>query len=673
MKTFKEKLMAVLAVLGFVEKQKTSSLSKEDMDKVVASYNETHKSDFFADMKADQEQAQKAANLDAAMAMLAAMTSETQTEAETTENTEASEKETKTVDLAQAIRDLATKNANLEKVNKENSDKIEKLSNTLEKDNPKNAEIMIAGFGKAHTDKFAFGIEHPMFSADKRFNKITINPKLAILGAPSDNDEKVFQTEVTGFGRSLAERYAYLHANNMLRSTTLGAATSIDVTDPGNDFGNYFLKRRQDAIIAQILKIKTVYDVFPRRYGIQDMETIFNAIFTDVSQAWQKGRVFKGSAIIQPETGHVDDTSIKLQFEPLTVLERNYLGYLNTEGSDPVKWGMIEWYTIQILEKAIQEQTTRRVNGCYVKPETDKAGPFINGSTGLIFTLIRYYHQNKMLLVPDAAFGSYDSTNMYDTVKAYIDKVVVLLGTQDLRDYCICLNERHRTWWLTNIRAKFGKDYDFTGPQANMIPDYEVMINWLPTLEKKTFIILCKTGNLQCLENLPGEMMALNFWQDFEDVLVRSKWKEGFSAAFVGKKFSTYAALLANNYEYQQIYMNKPMLALVSDSITLDATLNFWFGSIANATAGKKILDIAGAKKGQVYVIECGSTVNPQSIDLAAKFANLVSAWTPTTVGDYIMVILNDAGDAFRELERCIGGVRTVNALVQPTLPEARA
>ncbi|MBV5334353.1 MAG: hypothetical protein JZU49_00925 [Sulfuricurvum sp.] len=672
MKTFKERLMAVLTALGFVEKQKTGKLSTEDMDQVVAKYNETHSADFFADMKADQEQAQKAAALDAAMAVLAGMTSDDKSEGEGTQAA-ASEQGAEAVNLAQAIKDLATKNATLEKVNKENSDKIEKLSKSLEEDTSKNSPMKVEGFALTHTDKFAFGIEHPMFAADKRWNQITINPKVAVLGAPTEEDEKAFKAEVNGFGKRLAQRYAFLKENDLLDPQRLMTSSTLDITEVGTALGNYLVVRRTDALIARLLSIPTIYDFFPRRYGIQDMDVINNVLVGEVSSAWQKGKVFKGAVEVKPEQGHVDDVSIKLQFEPLTDIERNYLGYKNTEGSDPVKYGMIEYYAMVVLEKAIIEQTKRKVMGCYVKPETDKSGSYMNASTGIIFTLIRYAHQYKMQLISDAAYAEYDSTDFLATVLAFLAKFADIIGDDEIDQYTLVLNRKHKPWWIQNVRSTYGNNSDFTGPKSNEVPDYGMPIYWLPAMGNSNAMFLCKAGNIQCLENLPGEMLALKFENDFEDVLVRSRHKEGTAAAFVGKKFTSAALLAANAYENQQIFMNKPALALVDDSITLDGSKNFWFVSIANTTAGKKILEVANAVKGQVYIIECGSATNPQSINKALKFANITAAWTPTAVGDYIMVILNDAGDEYRELERCVGGTRTVNSLVQPTLPEARS
>jgi hypothetical protein len=682
--TFKEKLQAILVALGFADKAKESKLTKEDMDKIVASYNETHKADkadFYVDMAADQETVEKAAKFDAAIALLAEIASKADdgkgTGAAAADAAGTGKKPDagteNPVDVSAEIKKLADKNTELEKQNKENADKIKTLSGKLENDNPKTEKMKVTGFASIHTDKHVFGIEHSMFSMEHRWNQITRNPKLAITSEPQEKDEKAFRNEVNAYGTALAKRYRFLKDNNLLDPKKLMAATDIDFTTVGTELGNYYVVRRQDALVARLLTIPTVYGFFPRRYGIQDQEVIFNVIFDEVSQAWQKGKVFKGSADIQPERGHVTDGSIKLQFEPLVAIERNYLGYLNTEGSDPIKWGMIEWFAFNILSEAINEQTTRRIMGFEVEPETGIAGKAINVSSGVIATLIRYYHRDTMLLIDDASVDDYDSTTMLATVVAFLDLFHAKKGNQRKEEFTLVLNMEHQPWWIKNIRTTYGQQTDFAGPKIDMVPDYNVPIYWCPAMGNRTFMILTKPGNIQCLEFKPGEMLDLKFETDFEDVLVRSRWKEGVSAAFVGPKYATRAALVTANFKQQQIFMNRPATILADDAVVLNGALNFWFISVANTTPSKAITALpTGGEEGQVYIFEVGSATQPQRIAKSGAYANLVSAWTPTTVGDYIMFTIDAAGTGVRELERKVAGVRTVNKLVQPKLPESR-
>ncbi|MFR1239674.1 MAG: hypothetical protein ACLSDJ_00410 [Butyricimonas faecihominis] len=51
--------------------------------------------------------------------------------------------------------------------------------------------------------------------------------------------------------------------------------------------------------------------------------------------------MFKGEFELKPEIGYVDDAMMKTIFKSMKWLERQYIGYLNTNGSDPVKWNMI--------------------------------------------------------------------------------------------------------------------------------------------------------------------------------------------------------------------------------------------------------------------------------------------------------------------------------------------
>lgn len=109
---------------------------------------------------------------------------------------------------------------------------------------------------------------------------------------------------------------------------------------------------------------------------------------------------------------------------------------------------------------------------------------------------------------------------------------------------------------------------------------------------------------------------------------------------------------------------------MAADTVKMSAKDGFWQITTAN-TAAKALTDIENAKAGVAYIIECGSTENATTIAKTAKFADITEAYTPTKVGDYIMVILKSNGN-FLELERQINGVRKVNAALQPNIPGVR-
>ena len=561
------------------------------------------------------------------------------------------------------------------------ADKVKTMSHRAAPDIPlqETVPLTVHGYnGPADQNKFLFGIENSMFSMEKRWNKITLQPSYSAANpVDEETDGPAFRKAVLEYSRSLKQRFNYLHQKNYLNqvqalsegkfSTDYSGVKSV----PG---GDNFIVLRQDALIARVLMKRDVTQYFPVRYGIQDSDLVFNAYFSEVSQAYQPGEVWKGGAEIQPERGYVDDAMIKLSFGQMKELERMYIAYLNKEGSDPIKWNMIEFFILNTLQTAQVEQNKRRIRGMYVKPETGKPGSYLNTGTGILYTLIRYYHENKLLLNDDESYRSYTQDDMLDAaLEFYNDVQSQCSEDMDLDNMCIYLNKTHQPWYLKNVRAKYGKDVDFSGPDSYKykLPDTEMRIIWLPYLGQLPLMFIHEPGNLQFLENVPGEMLNFKMKEDMELVKGWSVWKEGCSAAFVGKNFDSAEALKENNFVWQQIFMNKPCVSLADDATTCDASKGFWFETVQNTTASKKITDITNAKVGVVYLIECGSATQPQGIDKSSKFADITAAWTPTAVGDYIMVVMN-AEKNFIELERCVGGKRTINAALQPNVPGVR-
>lgn len=527
--------------------------------------------------------------------------------------------------------------------------------------------------GPGHTDAYFCGIEHPIFSMERRYNQIALNPAIALANPLSGTmEEEVgleFRRQLSGYAASVAGRINELRRANMLNPQQLTAGISIGL-DSG-ELGNQYLTRRTDLLIARLAEIQNVYDIFPRRFGVQDREVMINAFFGDFSQAYQKGGIWKGNVKLQPEICYVDDAMLKTQFDSMKKLEREYIGYLNTEGSDPIKWTMIEWAMLNISTKLIEEQNQRKILGIYVNPEEGKPGHTLNAGTGVYYTLLRYYNEGKIALVDDPAFSSYVSgvtmvecvTNMLLTLSQVVP---------DLKKYEVILNDNHQALWKSGLRAIYGKDTDFTGPQGDFVPDHQNRIRWCPYEGQLPLILLQKPGNIQAIELEAGEMHAMKFETEMEVVKVWSTWKEGTSATYAGKPFKTKAERAEHGFEDQEIFCNKPCITLAADAEAVAVRGDIRHYVTGENTAAKAISDITGAKPGVAYMIEVGDETYPQTIAKADKFADLTEAFTPTKKGDYLMVILNADGDKFLELERCVGGTRTINQALQPNVPGGR-
>lgn len=663
----KEKLMSVIQKLGLTDKVKNNSLTHEDWSSIVDSYNHEFQANLRDDMAAEEaarQQEQATMSQEELNLLQAILVPKQQAGSDTSSAQQPATVQT----VTHAAQQLANENADLQS-------QVEIMSRTAAPDTPEHIAVATLGINGPGTNAaYLFGIEHSIFSMDKRWNKIAANPSFSShkLG---DDVESAFHRDLVSYSRSLAARFEFLNENHLLDADKLAAGEFANNFDGVTDakVGDQFVIRRQDALIARVLKKRDLTQYFPVRYGIQDHDLVFNAFFDEVSQAYQEGEVWKGGMRIENEMGHVDDAMIKMKFGPMKKLERMYIGYLNKEGSDPVKWSMIEFAILNSLETTQVEQNKRRMRGIYSTPEKGVPSHYLNSSTGIIYTLIRYARENKMLLHDDESYRSYTETTMLDAVKEFVKDVQAsCTEDMDLDSHVIYLNKMHRSWWLENCRTKYGKDTDFTGPEsyANVVPDTTLHIIWLPYLGQLPLMFMDIPGNLQFLEYVPGEMMSLKVKEDMEMVKTWSTWKEGTSAAFVGLRFKTHDELVANNYEFQQIFMNKPSVPAKADATVMDAKAGFWFDTIEN-TKATAITDITGAKKGVAYIIECASATNASTIAKTGKFADITKAYTPTQVGDYIMVILNAAGN-FLELERCEGGVRTINDKLQPNVPGVR-
>lgn len=664
----KEKLTSVIELLGFKQKFEDKSLSQEEFNSVVAEYQKKYQStlaDDIASEKAAQKTAQQADEFQKMLNTIQSVLNGGGPSAATDDNGGQQPAQQGNATLEGILEGIKGMRADIQAMGENPAPDVPvQTINTV--------TLSVNGF--ANTPDYLFGVEHSLFSMKNRWNQIAANPRAA--AALPEVDEQVdgvaFYKEACNFAKSLKNRYQYLQQNKMLDAAALAKgtyATNYDGVDKA-DLGDQFVVLRQDALIARVLQVRDLTQFFPVAYGYQDRGLVFNAFFDEVSQAYQSGEVFKGGMKIENHMGYVDDAMIKMEWGPMKELERKYIGYLNKEGSDPIKWTMIEYQLLNTLTTAQVEQNKRRMRGIYVKPEQGVAGSYNNAGTGVLYTLLRYVHQYDIKPHASDVYRSYAQATMLAAVQEFIADVrASITEDMDLDQHCIYLNKNHQAWWIKNVRATYGKDTDFSGPMGalNIVPDTTVRIIWLPYLGQLPFMMLHQPGNIQFLEFVPGEMLSMKMQEQMEQVRAWSTWKEGCSASFTGRRFDTKKAMDDNNYEWQQIFINLFAATIVDK---LDANKGFWL-TTGSATTQETYTDIENAKAGVAYCIECGDKTHLPKIAKSGKFANLTAAFNASEVGDYIMVILGSDGN-FRELERCVGGKRTINKALQPNVPGGR-
>lgn len=538
------------------------------------------------------------------------------------------------VDVVQAINDLKEKVKTLETSTED--DKGKKV--------PPPAIVIPINAGLGHTtDKHLFGIEHPIFAMDKPWNQMAA--KKQPIGNDWGRHESKFKDEFEGYAKSFADRIAQLQDDG-----TLGTIKMEDIDFSGftgTGWGEDYIVRRQDALIAYLRDLPSVTSIFPVRYGVQDKMVMTNSFLTDFSQAYQSGEVWKGKHEVEPELAQVNDVMFKHQFTNLKNLEKEYIGYLNREGSDPMKWSFIEWIMMQTLRKLHNEQEERRVLGYRIEPTTDVAGHHMFGSNGVIRTLYKYTEDFKLL--PFDTMSKYTSSTILTFVNALVEAVNGIVPS--LRGMRLYMNEKHVPWYLAAYRKEYGTDLDFKGSMLE-VKNYSIDgIVPVPNMGNSYLMWITMPGNIELYEDKAGEMAAFYFERRLENLVAASWWKEGSGAYMSGRKYADLAALEASKRKNQYIFLTDPFVELAADATTADGSLDNRFKTVANSGA-TAITDITNAEEGVVYRIEIGSATNPSNIAKSGKFSEISAAWTPTAVGDYLEVYYRASDGKFIEVRR---------------------
>lgn len=637
MRKFLTNLLAVVASAGLKDKFDRKELTKEDQAALIEAYNKAHGAGAFANDFANY-QTEQSAQSEAFTKTLAELAGITGVEAGTEGTPDG---------LAQILAsvkelkgEVATANATIKKLSKQGAE-VKPVATVA-------ATPSATGM---HTKEYAFGIQNPFFAASRRYNSILINGRID--GNPTDNDRKVLETDAISYAEKLSERYGELRASGRLN---LLKQAKVDISQLSSDteIGTRQFTIRQDMVIARIVSYPSLAGLFNTVSNVQSGQVITNVLFDEVSQAYQSGEVYKGNVDFQPEKAIVDKVMSKVRFEDMSALETAYLNYLNREGSDPVKWTLLERLILSLAEKINSERVERSIRGCYVKPVKGESGPAILGSTGVIYRILSLYDSNKALPFDDEELADYDASNIGDVFQFFAKKISIR-RPNDFKRFVIYANAAHQPMYMEWYSNKYGKNTDYTGTK-DVVPNYNMAIRWVPAMGDLKLIFATIPGNIELLQNVPGEEYKTMFERHLEEVVAYSYWMEGSSVGFAGRHFKSKADLKANKAREQYLFFNLPSITAAADATTVDTEgaeledLGFLIRTSANSKA-TVLTDIVNAKVGVVYRIECGDLTNATKIEKSGKFSE-VEAWTPAAVGDYIYVHYDATKGKFFEVSR---------------------
>lgn len=638
--------------MGFTDKVK-AGLSDEELQQVTSEYKALYNTDLKEDLAKMKDDEEKAAAFTAIKEALKGVAAEEETgedeepkSSNPNEDPDKEEEEQPSTEAAEVVKQINKVLSDNKALKEEN----EKMARQAQEDKPEAMVRPSRALAGMTTATHLFGIEHDMFSLNKVWNRITAKGSYLTESYNAKKVMKDLEVAVCDYGQDIATRIAQLHSMGMLNVVALTTEGSIDYSGLSDaKLGDQYVVRRMDALIAQIMLLPGLTHIFPMRSNIQDKELLTNAFFGEFSQSFQAGEISKGSMELYPEVAQVHEVMFKYLFESFKWIEKTYLGYLNTSGSDPVKWNLIEWMILQIAKGLKNEQNSRLILGHRIEPVQGKNASYLFAANGLVHTLFNYVSENKLLPLDDAVYNNYTKANIGDAMEAFVEDVADVYPLE-VKNLCLYINAKHKPWYKAWYRSKYGRDLDFTGVQLTL-EEHEVPIEFIPNMGNLKLMLLAQPGNFQTLEDKPGEMFKVAFEQHLEAVWSWSNWKEGISATFVGKPFKNRAALVANNYTNQVVFMNYPVTDIAADATSVDGRKEFLFRTCENSKA-TAITDITNAKAGVVYRIECGSTTNATTIAKADKFADLTDVWNPTAVGDWIKVYYDATTQKFVEVAR---------------------
>lgn len=651
----KQKLLALAKKMGLLAKVKDGTVTADDWNAFAKAFQDAHEG---VDLLAAIQEAQETPKLEKEQQDILAALFGGVEETATTQEPKGSEEEADTkepvkkpvvaakgattAEILAGIKQLQEKVAKLEK-DPEDSAPAGKIE---PKNNPKGGMKVIPINSRVSSETHLFGIEHDFFGLDKPWNKIaaTRQPQMA------DNKRRIaaFQNEFNTYAENFAAHLGDVITSGLAVDLKM---ESIDYTGfDGTGWGEQYIVRRQDALIAYLRSLPSVRIVFPVLYGVQNKQEMNNSFLTDFSQSFQAGKIFKGSHSVEPMVAEVFDVMYKHLFENMKTLESEYIGYLNREGSQPIKWSMIEWLMSQTLTKLNNEWNERRIRGYRISPVTSVAGHHMFASNGVIRQLWKY--TEDFYIQPFTDLKLYTATTILSYIESLVEKVNQILPS--LQGNWLYMNEKHVPWLLKKHRDTYGTDLDFNGSRLE-VKNYSTFagIKAVPNMGNSCMMWITMENNIELYENKAGEMAAFYFERELESLISASWWKEGVGAYMVGKKYADAAAIAASNRTNQYIFMTYPVLDLDAGATTADATANDRFVTAANAGA-TVFTDFVGASEGVVYRIECGSVTNATTIAKANKFSELTAAWIPTAVGDYLEVYWNATTSKFIEVRRLV-------------------
>lgn len=440
------------------------------------------------------------------------------------------------------------------------------------------------------------------------------------------------------------------------------AASSIDYTQLKADLGAFYRIPWQERLQSFLMKLPSLESLFPVESGYQDLATLTNIWLGEFSQSDNTesdfDNVVKGKYEFGTETLRMYSVMFAHKFKNLKELERSWIGYLNREGSDVMKWSFIEYILAETSKKLHNEREQRRINGVRKNPALNTPGRALAAADGL-YEFIRKKVDGHIDFTPDGGttgrkvyqikpfeLGEITMANIGEKIWQGTEKIPAVI--RESGSLVLYMPAYMVIWYHKYNELHYGENRDY---KANImyVKEYPmVKIIAVPNADNHQRLIWTMEGNIHLYEHVAGEMYRFNIEQQDWTLKVWSNWKESIWAVAVGYKYERKSDM---GYDRQMIFCNERDLpdtyfVQAAPDTNPDATEHTSIETSANTAQTFAITDITNAEVGVPITLKCGSTEYGVSIAASGKFSLLANAWTPG-VGDTITLMKRSDGKFF--------------------------
>ena len=444
-------------------------------------------------------------------------------------------------------------------------------------------------------------------------------------------------------------------------SLQVKAESSLDYNQLKADLGAFYRIRWQDRLQSLLVQLPTIESVFPLESGYQDLATLVNIWLGEFSQADNTigsdfDNVVKGEYSFDSETLRMYSVMFAHKFRDLKQLERTWIGSLNREGSQVIKWSFIEYILAETAKKLHNEREQRRINGVRRDPDLNKPGRAMEAADG-VYEFIRkkvdghmdINRQKVVFQIKPFELGDINEANIGE--KIFEGTGMIPAVYRDSGNLALYLPTRMVVMYHKYNELHYGTNQDYKANIMHVKEYPSVQIIPVPNADNHQRMIWTMKGNIQCFEDVPGEMTRFNIEQQDWTLKVWSNWKESVWARAVGYKYTSKAEM---SYDRQMIFCNeldRPATSFIDAEKDKNpsAAVHTSIQTVANSTV-LNITDIEGAEVGRTIILKCGSVDKGVKIEKSGKFELISAAWTPK-LGDQIK-LMKRADGKFIEIAR---------------------